>query len=176
MNSIETAACPQSLSQMLSPHQSPAAKGEEKHREPLLCAGNQVRRNLCFLFNAMKEQPASVYFDRRKTRVSAFCLAQALSNSFAVGVGSVSRNRQRHWTVVDAGCTHKGREQVLKERISSLFRELQGIASENKDREHLLQRYRVRVSEILGKLVLEDKRCIAEWLAMIIRFQEDSRR
>ncbi|CAL5225341.1 g8144 [Coccomyxa viridis] len=87
---------------MLSPHQSPAAKGEEKHREPLLCAGNQVRRNLCFLFNAMKEQPASVYFDRR--------------------------------------CTHKGREQVLKERISSLFRELQGIASENKDREHLLQR------------------------------------
>ena len=70
----------------------------------------------------------------------------------------------------------KGREIVLKERISSLFRELQGLASENKDREYLLQRYRALISEILEKLVLEDKGYVAECLAMIIRFQEGSRR
>lgn len=70
----------------------------------------------------------------------------------------------------------KGREHVLKERISSLFRELQGLASENKDREYLLQRYRALISEILEKLVLEEKGCVAECCAMIIRFQEGSRR
>ena len=69
----------------------------------------------------------------------------------------------------------RAREEVLKSRISFVFKELQEVASQNKDRELLLQRYRALVSEILEKLAIAEDDCVAECLAIIIRFQEGGR-
>lgn len=68
----------------------------------------------------------------------------------------------------------RARGEVLKSRIS-LIQELQEVASQNKDREFLLQRYRALVSEILEKLAIAKDNCVAECLAIIIRFQEGRR-
>jgi hypothetical protein len=66
----------------------------------------------------------------------------------------------------------EGREEVLKSRISAIFKELQETASQNKDKEFLLHRYRALVSELLEKLVEDRKGCVAECLLIIIRFQD----